>query len=976
MSARSEVGRKSALTPPNVLARAAIVIDASSGKVLFEKNPDLRLPPASTTKIMTGLLFARKVAPQISVPTSPLAASIPGSRLGMSPGTKYSQKDIMHAMLLLSANDACVAAAEEASGSVPKFVDEMNEEAKKDGAPNTHFTNPHGLQNPNHYSTARDLGNIARVAMNNSQFRKIVKTRRYKIPRSGNHPSRLLQNTDDILWSFPGAEGIKTGWTRAAGLCFVGSAVRGHTRIITVLLNSPNWQQETAEAMNYGFEVESEIPTSASHPLKSGLSKKAVTNSITPKSISAIHGRKKIQLPDQDISDADLSRYSDMGAQSPGGAKSDSMTPVAHGRGGAYGSISGGGRTSAQEESTPNTPKAAHSQNTSASVKVSSKIPAQNYKIDCDNTMQNQHKNDAPKKGHISWWWLLLLAIALFLFLFRRKKNQLVQDSNAMNPSNSNFERSAVGNTFAVSSLSAQLSNENIVCDQATSDDIPAVPIEVNDVTPLINDSPTEEIASAQLPYSVPQITRLTGRKWWETVIENPNHLLNPMTLRESKAFIDAEPAAVRTMVGLLYPPNPKVQLAAAEMVASSSPSLAEGTLQSIVDSAPPGSEISEAAILQLGRIGGDRFEKQALETLLREGSLAAAVTLFNQNMLSSSTTKECERIVNLPRTESNPSEAAMKSDMLKAYCSCILLKHGNEVSEKVAECLHFLPEKNKEEIVNEFISGIDSLWAVEMLVNSTLKLNSARGIQNLFQCRPEFVQKVIDDRREFAYNTEKLRLDTLDWLILGVGDEKNIRKLKDAGDPLAADAVRLYDIHHPNISELSSEAVCSALQIVSLRLSYSEHSQMEINNAFSIAASKVSDLDSIKSESLRQLAAAYTNSDVRKAVQFAMLNENGKHMLLEQLSQAEESSHVVDEIDFWTGKSDAQTRLMLVSALARFDSPEAKSALAARSQDPDPVVKNTVLRALRPRSHGDEPVHSQVSSVDLKNNKISKRAA
>ena len=174
--------------PHNWRSKTPLIFRATAqwflGMDLDEKNPDKKLPPASTTKIMTALLFARKVPPSQSIPTSPLAASIPGSRLGMTPGEKFKQKDLMHAMLLISANDASVAAAEAASGSVPNFVAEMNAEAKKDGAPNTHFTNPHGLQNPNHLSTARDLANIARVAMSNPQFRKIVKTRQYNIPGS------------------------------------------------------------------------------------------------------------------------------------------------------------------------------------------------------------------------------------------------------------------------------------------------------------------------------------------------------------------------------------------------------------------------------------------------------------------------------------------------------------------------------------------------------------------------------------------------------------------------------------------------------------------------------------------------------------------------------------------------------------------------------------------------------------------------
>jgi D-alanyl-D-alanine carboxypeptidase (penicillin-binding protein 5/6) len=158
-------------------------------------------------------------------------------------------------MLLRSANDAAVCVAENVAGSETKFVEMMNAKAKLIGAKDTHFVSPHGLYDPRHYSTAYDLAMIARYAIRYPEFNEIVKTKVCRISRSIDQKDVSIKNTANFLWKFDGADGIKTGYTKEAGHCFVGSATRNGWRLITVLLKSRSCGQDAASLLNYGFDT-------------------------------------------------------------------------------------------------------------------------------------------------------------------------------------------------------------------------------------------------------------------------------------------------------------------------------------------------------------------------------------------------------------------------------------------------------------------------------------------------------------------------------------------------------------------------------------------------------------------------------------------------------------------------------------------------------------------------------------------------
>ena len=236
-------------------------MDAKTGRILYQRDADLRLPPASTTKLLTAIVTlesSRKLKEMLTV--SKTATLVPASKLYLTPGQSISIEDLLYGILLSSANDASMVLAEGIGGSVARFADMMTKKAHEIGATNTNFTNPHGLTAPNHYSTARDLALIFKYAMKNATFRKIVHTKissvRSMAPGRKRAKARLIsvRNHNHLLWNFDGALGGKTGYTRAAQKCFVGAVERNGVTLIVSILGSHNLWGDTRRLLEYGFE--------------------------------------------------------------------------------------------------------------------------------------------------------------------------------------------------------------------------------------------------------------------------------------------------------------------------------------------------------------------------------------------------------------------------------------------------------------------------------------------------------------------------------------------------------------------------------------------------------------------------------------------------------------------------------------------------------------------------------------------------
>jgi serine-type D-Ala-D-Ala carboxypeptidase (penicillin-binding protein 5/6) len=240
-------------------SRATVAIEASTGRILYAKNPNLRLPPASTTKLMTAIIAIEDLNATDVVSISKHASVVSASRAGFKEGDKVTVETLLYAALMKSANDAAVALAEAVAGSEEKFVYLMNRKADAIGLKDTKFINPHGLPGPGQYITAFDLSLMMRYALRYPKLREIIGTRVAEVSTvRGN--DLFLKNTNKLLWSDEDLIGGKTGYTRQARHCFVCAADREKTTIIVALLGSPSrmtlWK-ETESLIEKGFNITS-----------------------------------------------------------------------------------------------------------------------------------------------------------------------------------------------------------------------------------------------------------------------------------------------------------------------------------------------------------------------------------------------------------------------------------------------------------------------------------------------------------------------------------------------------------------------------------------------------------------------------------------------------------------------------------------------------------------------------------------------
>jgi D-alanyl-D-alanine carboxypeptidase len=236
-------------------------MDAATGKLLYQKNAGLRLPPASTTKVVTAILAlesGRSLRQTLVV--SREATRVPASKLYLRPGQSVSIEELLYGIMLASANDASMVLAQGIAGSVERFTELMTQKAHEIGATNSNFTNPHGLTAPDHYSTAKDLAVFFRYAMKNPTFRDIVHTKFSSVKtttvvRKKLVPRRIsVRNHNRLLWNFDGALGGKTGYTHAAQKCFVGSVQRNGATIIVAILGARDLWGDTKRLLEYGFD--------------------------------------------------------------------------------------------------------------------------------------------------------------------------------------------------------------------------------------------------------------------------------------------------------------------------------------------------------------------------------------------------------------------------------------------------------------------------------------------------------------------------------------------------------------------------------------------------------------------------------------------------------------------------------------------------------------------------------------------------
>ncbi len=259
------------IKPSDIVCKSAVVIESETGKILFDKNAKQKAYPASTTKIVTALLAIENLDLEKSITVPEDFQLVDGSSMYLLPGETFTVRELIQAVLIHSANDVCVLLAMEISGSVDSFVQLMNQRAIELGATNTHFVNPHGLHDDNHYTTAYDMAIMAREAMKNDEFRKIVGQSSLILPETPKTPEkRIYNNTNRFLWSkseiiyknqyipikYDIIDGIKTGYTLEGGNCLVASGIKNDMRLISVVYNSNGFEmyRDSRIILDYGFD--------------------------------------------------------------------------------------------------------------------------------------------------------------------------------------------------------------------------------------------------------------------------------------------------------------------------------------------------------------------------------------------------------------------------------------------------------------------------------------------------------------------------------------------------------------------------------------------------------------------------------------------------------------------------------------------------------------------------------------------------
>ena len=236
----------------SISARSACLVDADSGKLLYSKNADKRMPMASTTKVMTAIVALESKVPLDTVIKIPKAAvGIEGSSVYLKEGESIALEDLLYSLLLASANDASVAIAIAVAGSEDAFVELMNKKARELGLSNTHFSNPHGLDDKEHYTTARELAQIMAYALQNESFMTICGTYKKLLQRDSG--TRLLVNHNRLLKAYKGVIAGKTGFTKKSGRCLVSLAEREGLRLICVTLDAPNDWADHTSLYDFGF---------------------------------------------------------------------------------------------------------------------------------------------------------------------------------------------------------------------------------------------------------------------------------------------------------------------------------------------------------------------------------------------------------------------------------------------------------------------------------------------------------------------------------------------------------------------------------------------------------------------------------------------------------------------------------------------------------------------------------------------------
>jgi D-alanyl-D-alanine carboxypeptidase (penicillin-binding protein 5/6) len=236
-------------------AHGILLKELNSGRVLYEHDAGKRMSPASLTKIMSALVILERGQLDDLVTISPNAARAHKTHLRVKTGQVFRLEDLLRAMLIMSANDACLAAVEHVGGDEAQFVTFMNAKAAALGLADTHFNDGCGFDNPDHYSTAEDLAALSVIALDQPIFRQLVREERAIITPVNGHHAYVLHNTNRLLGRIPGVEGIKTGFTSKAGRCLIAKVSQNGSDLLLVILNSKRRWNTATNLITYGLQA-------------------------------------------------------------------------------------------------------------------------------------------------------------------------------------------------------------------------------------------------------------------------------------------------------------------------------------------------------------------------------------------------------------------------------------------------------------------------------------------------------------------------------------------------------------------------------------------------------------------------------------------------------------------------------------------------------------------------------------------------
>ena len=263
----------------SVNAKASVIYDPESDTILYAKNENARLPMASTTKIMTALVAIERENLNKKIKVDPRAIGVEGSSAYLREGEEFTLRELLYALMLRSANDAAEAIAYAIADGIEEFALIMNEKAAALGLRDTHFTNPHGLDDGEHYTTALELAKITAAALEYPEFREIVSTKTKRVEKEG--LTRLFANHNKMLSKYNGCIGVKTGYTQKSGRCLVSAAERDGIRLIAVTLSCPDDWHEHEKMLDFGFsQLERVTVVSKNEFMRSAIVKDGVTSSV------------------------------------------------------------------------------------------------------------------------------------------------------------------------------------------------------------------------------------------------------------------------------------------------------------------------------------------------------------------------------------------------------------------------------------------------------------------------------------------------------------------------------------------------------------------------------------------------------------------------------------------------------------------------------------------------------------------------